>query len=120
MSVYTTYFAKVRKLPSYVKPISICTYPPSWFAGPNFSKLAPTESALMEYRHTGDTDEFSRRYKEETLAGLNPNDVLEELRGLTSTKDVALVCFEKSEDFCHRHLVAQWLMENGIEAEEWK
>lgn len=120
MKIYTTYFAKARRLPSHVKPISICAYPPSWFAGPNFEKLAPNKNILMEYKQAGDTDEFSKRYKEDTLARLNPEDVVEELRAMTSTKDVALVCFEKSEDFCHRHLIAQWLREHGIEAEEWK
>ena len=33
---------------------------------------------------------------------------------------IALICYEKSEDFCHRHLVAYWLKCNGYECEEYK
>ena len=31
-----------------------------------------------------------------------------------------LCCYEKSTDFCHRHLVAEWLIRNGIKCEEYK
>ena len=34
-------------------------------------------------------------------------------------KDVALVCYEKPSDFCHRHLVADWLNKNGFECKEF-
>ena len=32
--------------------------------------------------------------------------------------DFALVCYEKPSDFCHRHLVADWLNKNGYDCEE--
>lgn len=32
---------------------------------------------------------------------------------------IALICYEKPSDFCHRHLVADWLNKNGIPCEEW-
>lgn len=33
---------------------------------------------------------------------------------------IALVCYEKPSDFCHRHLVAQWLSQNGFKCKEWR
>lgn len=34
---------------------------------------------------------------------------------------IALLCYEKPDDFCHRHLVADWLRKNGYECEElWR
>ena len=33
---------------------------------------------------------------------------------------IALICYEKPSEFCHRHLVADWLKEYGIEVEELK
>ena len=27
-------------------------------------------------------------------------------------------CYEKPSDFCHRHLVADWLNKNGVECKE--
>lgn len=44
---------------------------------------------------------------------LNPNDILKELG-----EDAVLLCYEKPGDFCHRHLVSQWLNENGIRCSE--
>ena len=35
-------------------------------------------------------------------------------------KDIALICYEKPSDFCHRHLVAEWLNKNGFKCEEWR
>jgi uncharacterized protein (DUF488 family) len=29
-----------------------------------------------------------------------------------------LLCYEKSGDFCHRHLVAEWLRRYGYEVKE--
>ena len=30
---------------------------------------------------------------------------------MSDNRDIALLCFEKPSDFCHRHLVASWLNE---------
>lgn len=34
-------------------------------------------------------------------------------------KDICLVCYERPSDFCHRRLVADWLIENGFKCEGW-
>ena len=48
------------------------------------------------------------------------NIVLEELQGLANGYDsIALVCYELPNEFCHRHLISQWLMLNGFEVEEY-
>ena len=51
-------------------------------------------------------------YKYETLDKLDPHKVAVDLEGKT------LLCYEKSEDFCHRHIVAAWLRHYGYEVEE--
>lgn len=33
--------------------------------------------------------------------------------------DIALICYEKPTDFCHRHLVADWLNKNGFKCDEY-
>ena len=33
--------------------------------------------------------------------------------------EFALICYEKPSDFCHRHLVSEWLKERGFDIEEW-
>ena len=33
--------------------------------------------------------------------------------------EIALICYEKPENFCHRHLVAEWLQEAGYQVQEY-
>ena len=37
------------------------------------------------------------------------NEVLKDLSELSGGNDIALVCYEKPGDNCHRHLIADWL-----------
>ena len=37
----------------------------------------------------------------------------------TGDEDIALICYEKPSDFCHRHLVAEWFRNHGHNCEEW-
>lgn len=119
--IYTTYFAKVRNLPENVVPIAICAKVPDWFIGAEYRKLAPKYNTLMNYKRTGDVNTYKREYKDLVLSALDANSVIKELKSLIThkTDSVALVCYEKPADFCHRHLVAEWLQENGFECEEW-
>ena len=35
-------------------------------------------------------------------------------------QDVALCCYEKPEEFCHRHILADWIKEKlGVEISEY-
>lgn len=116
--IYTTYFAQLRNLPKNIVPISICAKVPEWYRGRRCSYLAPTYDDLMEYRNTHDEEEYTRRYNEHVLSRLDANNVVQDLKRFEE-KDIALICYEKSSDFCHRHLVAKWLNENGYECKEW-
>lgn len=45
--------------------------------------------------------------------------MVKELRSLVlDAKDIAVICYKKPSDFCHRHLVVDWLNENGFEWED--
>ena len=39
--LYTSYFAKLKKLPKHIIPISICGKAPAWYTGLQYKKLAP-------------------------------------------------------------------------------
>ena len=121
--IYTTYFAKLKKLPENIKPIAICAKPPNGYTGPLYRTLAPRYDFFAKYKISGDKEEFTENYIGQVLNQLNPARVVTELYyqlGLApNTCDIALVCFEKSSDFCHRHLVAEWLRKAGYACEEW-
>ena len=131
--IYTSYFANLRKLPENIIPISICGKAPDWYKGLQYKKLAPKYDFFMEWKKNHDNDYYIKCFKEQVLDKLNGDDVVKELDSLlidvTTTLNykvdsmlvprIALVCYEKPSDFCHRHLVADWLNKNGISCKEW-
>ena len=131
--IYTSYFANLRKLPEKIIPISICGKAPDWYKGLQYKKLAPKYDFFMEWKKNHDNDYYIKCFKEQVLDKLNVDDVVKELDSLlidvTTTLNykvdsmlvprIALVCYEKPSDFCHRHLVADWLNKNGISCKEW-
>ena len=130
--IYTSYFAKLKSLPEYIIPISICGKAPDWYKGLQYKKLAPKYDFFMEWKKNHDNDYYIKCFKEQVLDKLNVDDVVKELDSLlidvTTTLNykvdsmlvprIALVCYEKPSDFCHRHLVADWLNKNGISCKE--
>ena len=119
MKIYTTYFANLRKLPETIVPVSICARPPKGWRGSEYKPLAPTYNILMSYKQNHDELDYVKQYKTLVLNKLHFKDVVEHLQILSAGRDIALVCYEKSEDFCHRHLVADWFKSHGYYVEEW-
>lgn len=136
--IYTTYFAQLRNLPTNIIPISICRFPPKWFRGLEYLKLAPLWSTLKRWKDGAKdysaAQEYMQDFYEKVLSPLSVVRVLDEIQ--MSIPDeikvkmqspvwrnnewhVALVCYEKPNDFCHRHLVSQWLQDSGYECKEW-
>lgn len=103
---------------SYYDNISNITYPtvgisgwmPAWYTGPTYRKLAPKyKTCYLPYINGEiDSQEYAARYTYDVLNKLNPSDVYRDLseRG---GQNAVLLCYEKPDKFCHRHLVAQWL-----------
>lgn len=50
----------------------------------------------------------------QVLVDLDPQQVYKDLKAMSKGKDVALVCYETPQKFCHRHLVAKWLEDAGL------
>lgn len=121
--IYTSYFAKLSKLPANITPIAICGKSPEWYKGIQYKKLAPKWSFFSIWKETHDNEYYIKHFNEEVLNPLNVNDVINELyslAGKNQDNDIVLICYEKPGDFCHRHLVADWLTSNGYPVEEYK
>jgi len=117
--IYTTYYANLRKLPDNIVPIAISRGVPNWFQGKTYSKLAPPWSLVSAWKENGNEDEYREVYFK-ILEQLDVDKVVKELIDLAGTDDIALVCYEKPSDFCHRHMVAGWLEMNGYLCDEWR
>lgn len=136
--LYTSYFAKLNKLPNNIIPISICGKAPVWYKGLQYKKLAPKYDFFMKWKENHDNDYYIKCFNEQVLNNLDIINTLTELYNLLSNEqqnliemidcppwvnpniNIALICYEKPSDFCHRHLVAEWFERNGIKCEEYK
>ena len=123
--IYTSYFANLKKLPPLMVPISICGKAPSWYGGLEYKVLAPKYDFFMQWKENGDNDYYIEQFNSRVLGSLCAKRIEFELYNLAAQvnplcKDICLICYEKPSDFCHRHLVAEWLNKNGIDCWEWK
>ena len=83
-------------------------------------ELAPKESFFRTWRNnTGviseeeNTRYYIREYYRQVLSKIDIEKLLED------EKDPILLCYEESSDFCHRHIVAEYInMKYGIEVPE--
>lgn len=87
---------------SHPNAVAISRGVPRWYKGRTYMPLAPSW-ALIKVR---DEAEYTRRYKIEVLARLDPRKVADDLGA-----DAVLLCWERPGEFCHRRLVAAWLKE---------
>lgn len=132
--IYTSYFAKLKSLPDNIIPISICGKAPDWYTGLQYKKLAPKYDFFMKWKENHDNDYYIKCFNEHVLDKLNAEQVIKELDNIllnqTTTIDysgdlkdvprIALICYERPGDFCHRHLVADWLNKNGFKCREYE
>jgi len=110
MKLYTSSFHKNMGHPHAV---SIARYPPRTFFGTCLPCLAPAQALLTAYRDgRADKRTYTKRFARQ-LSRLRFPEVIDRLRD----GDV-LLCYEVPGQFCHRHLVADWLREHGIRVEE--
>jgi uncharacterized protein YeaO (DUF488 family) len=113
----TGYFAKLKTYTDNgLIPVSIALYSPKWYSGLEYKKLAPSPGILHDFKvgeFQGVIEHYRERYVREILGVLNPKVITEELEKLTKADSdkIILLCYERPEDFCHRHLVADWIME---------
>ena len=118
MKRYTSYFSKGKKLnDAGIKMIGIALKPPTWYYGATLRDVAPTPSILY---CTQTEEEYTRRFKAEVLSRVDARELVDKITYIGQGHDVALCCYEKPADFCHRHIVAEWLKEQlGIEVDEY-
>lgn len=121
--IYTSYFAVMNKLPSNIKKLAIVRWKPKWFCGYNSSKLTPRAEALSEYKKTNDWKVFEKRYKEQVLDNLTIKEFKDYIRNKLNVdldkEDIVLLCYERSDCNCHRHILREWLNNEGVKCEEY-
>lgn len=124
--LFTSYFAKSKALKEAgIVEVSISRSVPAWYNGLSYTKLAPTWEILKKYKADGDWNAYVTEYKRQVLSKLDAHQVYAEITKLVEDytghkfQHVALLCFERSGNNCHRNIVSDWFFENGIICKEW-
>lgn len=117
MRIYTSYFANLAKIPDGIIPISISCKPPKGYNGLEYKVLAPSHTLLSAW-HKNHDENYYREVFCNKLDELNAHNIIGVLEYMSKGRDIVLVCYERPENFCHRHLVAEWLCKNGYKTEE--
>jgi hypothetical protein len=108
----TSYYSKYKG----DNGVSIALSKPKWYSCREYKKVAPNWNILSRYKQDGDEEEYIKEYYKQILDKLDPLTIYNELG-----ENAVLLCWESSEKFCHRHIVAEWLMDNlGVKIEELK
>ena len=119
-TIYTSYFSspKVKNIllsGDAHRLISIARYRPHWFRPiDEYLHLAPSDKLLKDYKQKGiSKEEYTERYTKQIL------DTIDKQGDLAIEDGSILLCYEKTEDFCHRHILAGILRgELGLEVVE--
>lgn len=118
MKIYTSYFGNIRKLyVNNITPICIARGIPKFYRGEINQTVAPYSWMLSD---KVSRDEYIEAYFNQVLRNVDIGQFVGQLEKASKGKDIALCCYEKPKDFCHRHLLAKWLEEKlGIEVKEF-
>lgn len=101
---------------SGIKVICVAIGRPKFLQAPQMLNVCPTR-----YMVSGpcSREEYLRLY-DQILARQDAHQVVKQIEALSGGNDVALCCYEKPGDFCHRHILAKWITDNtGIEVKEF-
>jgi hypothetical protein len=121
MIIWTSYFGNIKIINN---PVSIAISPPRWYNGFAYQRLFPTWKMINGLKTNKEKDlalrirEYEYAYNREILSKLTQSEVFSDLLTLYNGEDVVLLCYEAPQDFCHRHLVADWFTEAGITVKE--
>lgn len=119
VKLFTSNFSSMRKLPKNFIPISIAISSPKWYDGRKLDLFMPPWSLVRDYKN-GMIDE--RQYEEIYCNHLSirENEINKFINYLKNTDEILVfLCYEKSTDFCHRHLVSKYLSKYDIIVEEY-
>jgi len=108
--IYTSYYANAKSLQKNgIEIVAISRGKPSWFTGRSLDCLAPTWNMLKMSE-----EEYDKEY-DKILNRNNAKRIVDFL----GEKDVALCCWEKDVNDCHRKRVAEWLKAFGYDVKEF-
>ena len=94
--------------------VAISRKAPDYFQGKRDTRFAPTWDMLNQYHDDKDEELYTRKYLK-ILSQYSAQDVADQFPDGT-----IFLCYEAPNDFCHRHIFADWLRAYAdVEIDEW-
>jgi len=139
MKIYTSFYLNFNRIPKKYLCVGISRYIPKEFQTTEIDNflytpkniLAPSEELLSDIKQGKITqEEYARRYYTEIGQGMrrlgfsNSNEYFAKMISTFETYNdegfeaLVLMCYEKPNEFCHRHLLSALMRKNGIEVSE--
>lgn len=115
-TIYTSYFGKLNKIRNDdFTYIAICRFPPKYleFTGNliHVPVFAPSQRLVLDAKDgTVDHTAFEKIYNGEIRSRML-KDIKKLAKKVAKGDKICLLCYEKSEDFCHRHILCEYIKE---------
>lgn len=120
--IYTGYYAKLKVYKEAgLTPIAVSGKRPDFYEGLYYPDFAPRFEVFQQWKKGEITNEqYMQKYRFH-LDTLDNNELKKDFQLYNvEGNDCVLLCYEKTGDFCHRHVLADWLEENfGFRVEEY-
>lgn len=111
--IFTGYYAKLNSYKNLgLEPIAISGKRPDFYEGLYYSDFAPRYEMFQRWKNKEITNEgYVKEYKA-YLDTLDKKEIKKDFEQYSKEgKHCILLCYEKSGEFCHRHVLADWLEE---------
>jgi len=115
--IYTSNYARHGKNPLAV---GISLYVPEWYEGRRLKYLAPLSDMVGKIKKN-EVNYNQRKYTRDYLDILKARNVNAKNLIDMLPDGALLLCYESPNDFCHRHVLADWVKrKTGFIITEWK
>lgn len=112
INIYTTNYTKASRLSNkhYLK-VSISYIRPREFDGMHIQSFAPSKDLFEDYKNGLSPEDYETRFREQID---NLSDIYAFFKIMAKQakgRDILLLCYEKKNAFCHRHILSDIIYE---------
>lgn len=112
INIYTTNYTKASRLSNkhYLK-VSISLIRPREFDGMHIQSFAPSKKLLDDYHNGLSPEEYETRFREQIDQLKDIYAFFKIMAKQAKGRDILLLCYEKKNAFCHRHILSDIIYE---------
>jgi uncharacterized protein YeaO (DUF488 family) len=112
IQIYTTNYTKASRLSEkYYLKVSISLYRPKEFNGMQINSFAPTKELLSAFKNGLSEEEYEIRYRDQINKLSDIYSFFKIMAKQAKGRDILLLCYEKKNAFCHRHILSDIIYE---------